>query len=214
MAKAEGNIFNRSLQFKLTFFFVLGVLISVGVIGFTSISTLRTNLQDEVENSQMLLATSFGSQVEQYLNNAKGVVRMTAQLPAVRDLAAVPFIRDDIKGVPREMDRPKRDVINYVLDHYGQFGYMEQVTGDVGNNIVIEPWEYQLDLERLDFGFRDWFQNAAATRDTYISEVYVSSSLGKPVVAISHPIISGAGRIEAVWMGALTLDQLSDLPFL
>ena len=205
------NPFSRSLQLKLTTFFVLGVFIAVGLVGYTSIMTLRDNLEMEVEKNQMLLARAFGAQVEQYFNDAKGVVRMTAQLPAVRDLSSIDLIRDDIKGVPREADRPKRDVINYVLRHYGQFGYMEQVTGDVGNNILIEPWEYQLDLQRLDFGFRDWFQNAVATKDTYISEVYVSSSLQKPVIAISHPIVNEAGRIAAVWMGALTLDKLSEL---
>jgi len=85
------------------------------------------------------------------------------------------------------------------------------VSGDVGNNIVIEPWDFQLDLQRLDFGFRDWFQQAVNKRDTHISEVYVSSSLQKPVIAISHPIIDDQGEISAVWMGALTLDKLSEL---
>jgi len=139
-----------------------------------------------------------------------GVVRMTAQLPAVRDLSSIPLIREDIKGVPREVDGPKRDVINYVLDNYGQFAYMIQVTGDVGNTIVLEPWEYQLELQRLDFGFRDWFQGVLSRKDTYISEVYISSSQQEPVVAIAHPIVEN-GRVEAVWVGALTLDKLSEL---
>ena len=67
---------------------------------------------------------------------------------------------------------------------------MIQVTGDVGNTIVLEPWEYQLELQRLDFGFRDWFQGVLSRKDTYISEVYISSSMQKPVVAIAHPIYS------------------------
>lgn len=211
LVNIKNIIFNSGLQMKITIFFVLGVFISVGLVGFFSITTMRSNLEKEVQNNQMLLAKAFGAQIEQYFNDAKGVVRMTAQLPAVKDVSSIGLIREDIKGVPREADRPKREVINHVLEQYGQFGYMEQVTGDVGNNIVIEPWEYQLDLQRLDFGFRDWFQQAVAKRDSHISEVYVSSSLQKPVIAISHPIINDQGEISAVWMGALTLDKLSEL---
>ncbi|NMB26142.1 MAG: hypothetical protein GX986_11485, partial [Firmicutes bacterium] len=51
----EKNPFRRSLQFKLTTFFVLGVFIAVGLVGYTSIMTLRSNLENEVEKNQMLL---------------------------------------------------------------------------------------------------------------------------------------------------------------
>ena len=204
------NRFSRSLQLKLTTLFVSGIFIAVVLVGYISIMTLRSNLETEVEKNHMLLATAFGAHVEQYFIDAKGVVGLTAQLPAVRNLFTIPLIRDDLKGIPKDADRPKRDVINYVLERNRQFGYMEQVTGD-GDNILIEPWEYQLELERLNFSDRDWFQNAIATGDTYISEVYVSSSLQKPVIGISHPIITPAGKVEAVWMGALTLDKLSEL---
>ncbi|NLK08746.1 MAG: methyl-accepting chemotaxis protein [Firmicutes bacterium] len=209
--KTKGNIFSRSLQFKLTTLFVLGVFIAVGIVGITSVKTLERNLEEEILDHQMLLAMSFGSQVEQYLEGAKGIVRITANLPAVKDMSYVPFIKEDIKGVPEEMDRPKRQIIQDIMEHYGQFGYMRQVTGDEGLSVVVEPFEYQLELDRLDFSFRDWFQNAATSKDTYVSEVYVSSSIDKPVIAISHPIMDVFGRVEAVWMGALTLDMLSEI---
>ncbi len=203
--------FTMGLQGKITIFFILGIIVSVSLLSYSYLTTMRSTLEKEIQKEQMMIADAFEAQVEQYFNDAMGVVRMTAQLPAVQDVSSIGFIREDIKGVPQEVDRPKRDVINYVLKHYGQFGYMEQVTGDVGNNIVIEPWNYQLDLKRLDFGFRDWFKQAVTKRNTHISEVYVSSSLQKPVIAISHPIINDQGEIDAVWMGALTLEKLSEL---
>jgi hypothetical protein len=116
-----------------------------------------------------------------------------------------------IKGVPQDVDTPKREIMKYVINEYGDFKYMEQVTGDVGNNIVLEPWEYQLELQQLNFGALDWFQGAVTKRDTHISEVYMSSSLQQPVVSISHPVLDDKDEIVAVWMGALTLDRLNEL---
>lgn len=210
MGQKQRKGFRTSLQLKLTIFFVLGVIISVGVVSYTSLTSMQNNLEREVEKNQMLLAQAFGAQVEQYFSDAKGVVSVTAQLPVVRDMSYVGLISENIMGVPREADVPKRAVINSVLEEYGQFGYMEQVTA-TGDNIVIEPWEYQLDLQRLNFSDRDWFRGALTTRGAYISEVYVSSSLQKPVIAISHPVMDDRGNVSAVWMGALTLDKLSEL---
>lgn len=199
------------LQGKLAAILVVAVFIAIGIVGCFSISSMRNQLEKNVQESQMLLAKSFGAQVEQFFHDAEGVVKMTAQLPAVKDVSSISLIRDDIKGVPREVDRPKRDVMNDVVKHYGNFGYMEQITPGIGNNIVLEPWQYQLDLQRLDFGFRDWAKSAVAKMDIHISEVYISSSLQKPVIAISYPVTDDNGNVTAIWMGALTLDHLSEL---
>ncbi len=101
--------------------------------------------------------------------------------------------------------------MDYIIHNYGDFNYMEQVTPDVGNNIVLQPYNYQLDLTQLDFGHRDWFKGALDKMDAHISEVYISSSLQAPVVAISHPNTDENGNPTAVLMGALTLDRLNKL---
>ncbi|NLK00608.1 MAG: methyl-accepting chemotaxis protein [Clostridia bacterium] len=203
--------FNPGLRGKLTLLISVVVLVAVGVVGLISTFSMQEEMEREIKESQMLLAETFGAEVQQFFDDARGVVRMTAQLPAVRDVSSIPEIREDIKGVPRDVDVPKREVMNHVIDKYGDFSYMEQVTPDVGNNILIEPWDFQLDLQQLDFGHRDWFKGAVEKMDAHISEVYISSSLNAPVVAISHPIVDDAGDLTAVWMGALTLDRLNDL---
>jgi len=157
------------------------------------------------------LAKSFSANVQQFFDDAKGMVRTASKLPAVRDVSSIPQIREDIKGVPQNVDVSKRDVMNYIIKNYGDFRYMEQVTSDVGNNIVLEPYEYQLDLTQLDFGHRDWFKGAMSKMDAHVSEVYISSSLQAPVIAVSHPVVGDNGKPSAVLMGALTLDRLNEL---
>jgi methyl-accepting chemotaxis protein len=199
------------LRSKLTITIFVIAFIAVGIIGYISTLSMRIEMEKQIQETQMLLAETFSAEVQQFFDNAKGVIKMTAQLPAVKDVSSIPLISEDIKGVPQDVDTPKREIMKYVINEYGDFKYMEQVTGDVGNNIVLEPWEYQLELQQLNFGALDWFQGAVTKRDTHISEVYMSSSLQQPVVSISHPVLDDKDEIVAVWMGALTLDRLNEL---
>ena len=199
------------LRGKLSLIITATVIFAVAVVAIISVFSMHSEMQRQIEDSHMLLAESFSASVEQFFDDAKGMVRTATKIPAVRDVSSIPQIRDDLKGVPQDVDIPKRDIMDYIIHNYGDFAYMEQVTSDVGNNIVLQPYEYQLDLTQLDFGHRDWFKGAMSKMDAHISEVYISSSLGKPVVAISHPVLDDNGTPSAVLMGALTLDSLNEL---
>lgn len=202
---------NVSLKLKLMAVLVVLVFVAVAVVGYSSISTMRENLEAEAQLKQKMLAGAFEKQVEQFLFDAMGMVKTTAQMPDVKDVSSISLIQEEFKGVPLDVDREKRDILNFVIDNYGYFAYMEQITAPgAGYNIVLEPWEYQLDLKQLDFGHRNWAQEAVSKMDTHVSEVYISSSLQKPVVAISHPVTGANGELTAVLMGALTLDRLSE----
>lgn len=203
--------FNWGMQTKLSVILIVLVLVAVGSVGYYATSEMKKEMEKEILENQMHMAKAFSVQVDQFFRDAKGVVKTTANLPAVKDVSSIPLIREDIKGVPRDVDRPKRDVINNVIKNYGYFGYMEQITPGIGYNILIEPWQIQLDLKRPDFGFRDWAKSAVAKMDTHVSEVYISSSLQKPVTAISHPVTDDNGNVIAIWMGAVTMDRLSEL---
>ncbi len=109
------NIFKIGLKGKLAIIIIVVIFIVLGIIGFMSITSMRNEMEKQITDSQMLLAVGFSADVQQFFEDAKGVVRMTAQLPAVRDVSSIPLIREDIKGVPRDADQPKRDVMNYVI---------------------------------------------------------------------------------------------------
>ncbi len=196
---------------KLTIIIIIALITSIGIVGGISIFSMRAEMERQIRESQMLLAKTFSEEVQQFFDDAKGMVRTAVQMPAIRDVSSIPLISEDVMGVPRDVDVPKRDIMNYIVDNYGDFRYMEQVTADVGNNIVLEPWEYQLDLTQLDFGHREWFTKALKKMDAHVSEVYISSSLNAPVIAISHPTVDDNGNPTSVFMGALTLDRLNEL---
>lgn len=203
--------FQMGLKGKLTFIIILAVIVSVGIVGLISIISMRNQMEKQIEESQMLLAQTFSEEVQQFFDDAIGMVKTATYIPAVSDVSSIPLIREDIKGVPKDVDVPKRETLSNIIQNYGDFRYMEQVTADVGNNIVIEPYEYQLDLTQLDFGHRDWFKGAMSKLDGHVSEVYISSSLNSPVIAIAHPTFDEYGKPSSVLMGALVLERLNEL---
>src|SRR5690554_4762280 len=103
--------YNLTLRGKLTFIIVVAIVLSVGIVTAISIYSMQTEMEKQIMESQMLLAKAFTADVEQFFDDAKGIVRMASYLPAVRDVSSIPLIREDIKGVPQDVDVSKRDVL-------------------------------------------------------------------------------------------------------
>jgi len=109
----------------------------------------------------------------------------------------------------------QRKYFKQILNQYSDFAYLETFTPDRAQNVVLEPYEVQLKISEDAFtqGFstRDWYQGAVNTKATFVSEAYVSASIGKPVIAISTPIFGDFNNIAGIYIGALTLDKLSEM---
>lgn len=201
---------SRSLRGKLTVIILTMGIISIGIVVAIAVFTMQAQMEEQIKEKQMLLAQSFAAVVEQFFNDAKGMIRTTALLRDVRDVSLAGLISEEYKGLPRGADILKRDILINIVDNYGEFLYMEQVTAE-GIIMVAEPYEIQMALPEMDLSYRDWFKGAISKMDAYVSEVYVSSSVEEPVVAISHPLVDDSGRLRGVLMGAMSLDRLNKL---
>lgn len=201
---------SQSLRGKLTAIILAMGIIAIGIVAAISIFAMQIQMEEQIKEKQMLLAGSFSEVVQQFFDDAKGMVKTIAQLRDVRDVTLAGLISEEFKGIPKGSDIIKREILGNIVDNYGGFRYMEQVTAE-GMNILIEPYEFQLELNEMDFSYRDWFKGAVSKKDTYVSEVYISSPLQQPVVAVSYPLIDDSGRLRGVLMGAMALERLNNL---
>lgn len=209
------NSLQYSLQFKMGGIFFVIVSLAIGAIGMFSVYSMKSNMEKEIYEKQRLLTESFQLQVIDYINQSKTIVKFSSQLPVVKDMSANAFMEEKYRGVAETQDLAKRQAAQQLLKLYPSFAYFESFTPDKGMNIMLEPYEFQLkisaDAYNKGFAFRDWFKGAVSTMDTYVSEAYVSASIGKQVVAVSTPIKDDTGQLVGLWIGALTLDKLSEL---
>ena len=130
-----GKIFNFGLRGKLTLLISIVVIAAVGIVGFISISSMQIGMEKEIQENHMLLAETFGAEVQQFFDDARGVVKMTASLPIVRDVSSISEISEEFKGIPRDVDVEKREIMSSVIEEYGDFTYMRQVTPDIARSI-------------------------------------------------------------------------------
>jgi len=211
------NKFSNSLQAKLMTTLLTIVIVTVISMGIISIYCMKENMEKEVYDKQRLLTESFQVEVMDYMTQHKNIIRLTAQLPVVQDMSAATAELMDVKyrGVADNQDVAKRALSKEMLKIYSSFAYFESFTPDKGISIMLEPYEVQLKIgpEAYKNGFssRDWFKGAVTTQGAYLSEAYISASIGKQVVAISSTIKDQTGKISGIWIGVLPLDKLSDI---
>lgn len=208
--------FKRSLQVKITAILLTVVMFAIIIVASISIYFSNQNIKAEVYDKQQLLAESFQVIVKDYITQHKNVMELTAKLPVVKDMSAAELGNVNYRGVAENQDVEKRTLAKQLLDTYSSFAYFESFTPDKGMSIMLEPYAVQqkISAEAYNNGFssRDWFKGALTTQQgAYLSEAYISASIGKQVCALSVPITDDSGEITEIWMGAIPLDTLSQM---
>jgi len=187
---------------------------SVFIGVFCIISSSRAT-KDALIERQELLINSFSITVQDYINYYKNVITFTGNSDQVKDTSEYSLIKEEFRGLSDKQGLAQRAYFQQVLKDYSDFAYLETFTPDLAQNVVLEPYEVQLkiseDAFNKGFSSRDWYQGAVNTKSTFVSEAYVSASIGKPVIAISTPILDGSRNIAGIYIGALTLDKLSEI---
>ena len=206
----------KSLQIKINAILLMVVMLAIVIMASISIYFSNRNIKAEVYHKQQLLAESFQVIVKDYINQHKKVMELTAKLPVVKDMSAAELGNVKHRGVAENEDLEKRSLAKQLLEIYPSFAYFESFTPNKGISIMLEPYEVQqkISAEAYNNGFssRDWFKGALTTRQgAYLSEAYISASIGRQVCALSVPIIDPSGKITGIWMAAIPLDTLSQM---
>jgi len=184
-------------------------------IGAFCIISTNKSTKDALIERQELLINSFSITVQDYIDYYKNVITFTGNSEQVKDTSEYALISEEFRGLSDKQGLAQRAYFQQILKDYSDFAYLETFTPDLAQNVVLEPYEVQLKISEDAFnkGFsnRDWYQGAVSTKATFVSEAYVSASIGKPVIAISTPILGDSNNIVGIYIGALTLDKLSEI---
>lgn len=190
---------------------ILSVLILSGLFIMSTQNKSEENLRKE----QSQLVESITLFVNEFISKHKNVVTQLRENEYVRDTSQFDAIHPVYRGVSDQEYINVRDLFKTTRRIYPNFAYIETFTPDKALNVVLEPYEAQLDISEENFergfSYRDWYSGAMTSKDTYISEAYISASIMKPVTAISSPIFNAEGEISGIMIGALELTELSDM---
>ena len=171
------------------------VVVSLGALSVLAITVARHGVRQQIQSANATSAGLATRAFEQYV---------LASVKIVEEASQRPKLSQEIRAANwPEASR----VLENIAQHFDGFAYffVQDPRGVLRVRVPVAPTVGQ------DFSFRDFFQEAVRTRQSYVSGVYASRATGQRVVTVSVPVGDGAGGLAGVLCAALSLDRMSEV---
>jgi Cache domain len=177
-----------------------------GVLAATS--DLSNITSPKNTQNTILLTSILAKNLENHLQKAGAILEVTSKLPQVRNLPYAHLLNqtlDTLHGIPQYADKEKRQVAKNIIgsnsDLYKIYFIMQN-----GDMYFLEPYSTQHTLTKNNYAFRDYFQGAIKTNDTYLGNVIISTAASHPREAVvATPVYSPRNNstIVGIWAGSI-----------
>jgi hypothetical protein len=177
----------------------------------TNYDTIDSN---SPQNKNSLITNVLAKNLENRIQKAGAILEITSKLPQVRDVPYAHLLNQTLNtlhGIPQYADIEKRQVVKNLLssnnDLYEIFLLMPN-----GNMYFLEPYSIQQTLTLNNFAFRDYFQGAIKTNDTYLGNVHTTAAAsGARTAKIAVPVYSlkDNSTIAGVWASSIDFSILN-----
>ena len=185
---------------------------------FSAQAIINTNYNstdsNSIQNNISLITNIVAKNLENRIQKAGAILEITSKLPQVRDVPYAHLLNQTLNtlhGIPQYADIEKRQVVKNILssndDLYEIFLLMPN-----GNMYFLEPYSIQQTLAVNNFAFRDYFQGAISTNDTYLGNVHTTAAAsGARTAKIAVPtyFLKDNSTIAGVWAGSIDFNVLN-----
>jgi hypothetical protein len=166
--------------------------------------------EETMDVYQNPIVNILANELESRINKSGAILEITSRLPEINSAPFASSISPELHGIPRDADMPKRQVAQDILNTDKDFEviFFLMPNGDV---YLIEPYSRQENQTRNNFAFRDYYRGALNTGDTYLSDILISASSGRPQANMVVPIYSeNNGTLVGLLGGGLNITMLSN----
>ena len=185
---------------------------------FSAQANINTNYNstdsNSIQNNISLITNILAKNLENRIQKTGAILEITSKLPQLRDVPYAHLLNQTLNtlhGIPQFADIEKRQVVKNILssnnDLYEIFLLMPN-----GNMYFLEPYSIQQTLAANNFAFRDYFQGAISTNDTYLGNVHTTAAAsGARTAKIAVPTYSlkDNSTIAGVWAGSIDFNVLN-----
>ena len=185
---------------------------------FSAQANINTNYNstdsNSIQNNISLITNILAKNLENRIQKAGAILEITSKLPQVRDVPYAQLLNQTLNtlhGIPQYADIEKRQLVKNILssnnDLYEIFLLMPN-----GNMYFLEPYSIQQTLAVNNFAFRDYFQGAISTNDTYLGNVHTTAAAsGARTAKIAVPtyFLKDNSTIAGVWAGSIDFNVLN-----
>ncbi len=142
------------------------------------------------------------------LADARSTLDALAHLPVFRHLTWRQMIDPALNGIPHNLDRRKRELLQAFLGQNGFRAFF--ILTPEGGHYLSYPFSTQRSLRRSNLSERDYIQKALRTGTPTVSDALVGAD-GQTAVAMATPLRDGDGTLIGILGGVLFLDDLQAL---
>ncbi|HKQ21393.1 MAG TPA: cache domain-containing protein [Nitrososphaeraceae archaeon] len=174
----------------------------------------NTTASNSTQNNISLITNVLAMNLENRIQKAGAILEITSKLPQVRDVPYAHLLNQTLStlhGIPQYADIEKRQVVESILssnnDLYEIFLLLPN-----GDMYFLEPYSIQQTLTLNNFAFRDYFQGAIKTNDTYLGNVHnTAAASGASTAKIAVPVYSlkDNSTIVGVWASSIDFSVLN-----
>ena len=166
------------------------------------------------KNNNILLTNILAKNLENHIQKAGAILEITSKSPQVRDISHAYLLNQTLNtlhGIPQYTDIEKRQVAKNIIagnsDLYKIYFIMPN-----GDMYFLEPYSTQQTLTKNNYAFRDYFQGAIKTSDTYLGNVIIATAASHPreaVIAVPVCSLKDNSTIVGVWAGSIDFNILN-----
>lgn len=173
-----------------------------------------TTNSNNAQNNISLITNILVKNLENRIHKAGAILEITSKLPEVRDVPYEQFLNktlNSLHGIPQYEDIEKRQVGSNVLSSNNDLYEIFFVIPN-GNMYFLEPYSIQQTLTLNNFAFRDYFQGAIKTNDTFLGNVHnTAAASGARTAKISVPVYSlkDNSTVVGVWASSIDFNVLN-----
>jgi len=180
---------NLKLGTKITSLLIGLVLLSVSVIGVMGAVEQTSIIGNNLTYTTKELSLSLSQEIEGFINNNVSVLK---SISFAKDLSL--YNSEDQKSLLKKISEENK-----------QFALLF-VTDDKGKQVAKSD-----NTELTDNSDRDYIKAVISTKKTFISDVLISKTTGKPAVVIAIPIFSEQGEFKGIVGGTLDLAIIEEM---
>ncbi len=184
----------------------------------TILSTTNNNTANTTSSTSIttntLIARLLSKNLENHLQQVGSILNVTSKLPQVRNTTYSYLLNETLStlhGIPQNADIVKRGIAHNILSSNKMLLLVVFILPN-GDIYFDEPYSEQKVLTTTNLAFRDYFQGAMNTNDTYLGNVITSVASPVREALIATPVYSlkdNSTTIAGVWAGGINFNILS-----
>jgi hypothetical protein len=182
-------------------------------LAYAQVNVNNTTDSNNIQNN-VLITKILAKNLENRLQKAGAILEITSKLPQVKNVSYAHLLNQTLNilhGIPQQADVEKRQVAkNIVVSNSGLYKvFFIMPNGDM---YFLEPFSTQQALTANNYAFRDYFQGAIKTSDTYLGNVIIATAASHPreaVIAVPVYSLMDNSTIAGVWAGSIDFNALN-----